>query len=243
MRTNAIAFALSVAFFAHPLMALAQEAAVETEEETSNLSWNLTLTSDYVFRGISQTSENPALQGGLDYAFGESGFYTGVWASNVDFDDSDGPNIELDGTAGWGMSLSDDWSLDLHFVRYFYFGENSAYGSIDYNEYFISTSFREMLTFTAAYADDYSNSGVSSQYYAVDGSWDVGHEFNLSAGLGYSKFSEGTGDYTDWSLGLSRQFGPVEIDLTYHDTDGSYVDEFYPDGASNAVVLSFNFGG
>jgi len=47
-----------------------------------------TLTSDYVFRGVSQTDSSPAIQASLDYEH-ESGFFAGVWASNVDFEDSD----------------------------------------------------------------------------------------------------------------------------------------------------------
>ena len=65
--------------------------AAEAKSRPPNFSWNLGVTSDYVFRGITQTDFDPALQGGLDYAFGDSGWYVGAWASNVDFADPDGP--------------------------------------------------------------------------------------------------------------------------------------------------------
>ena len=48
-----------------------------------------TAVSDYDFRGFSQSAKGPALQGSADYAFGESGFAVGAWASNVDFNDPD----------------------------------------------------------------------------------------------------------------------------------------------------------
>jgi uncharacterized protein (TIGR02001 family) len=51
----------------------------------AEISANVTLATDYTFRGISQTGERGALQGGFDWA-GESGIYTGIWASNVDFE-------------------------------------------------------------------------------------------------------------------------------------------------------------
>lgn len=259
MKLNKIALALTLAAFAMPLTALAQEAAATTEETTeaaapaaepaaeeeaaSNLSWNLSVTSDYVFRGITQTDFDPALQGGLDYAFGDSGWYVGAWASNVDFASSDGPDIELDTYVGYGTSLSDEWTVDAHAVRYTYIGEQNSYGNIDYNEFFIGTTYNEMLTFTLAYAPDYANADISSLYFSVGGSWEVGNDFSLNAGVGHSKFSDDVGSYTDWNLGVSRSFGPVEAALTYYDTTGDYTDFLYDGKASDQLVLSFKIGG
>jgi len=268
MKLNKIALALSLAAFAMPLTALAQDAAATTEapaeeaaeapaqeaapaaeaaaeeESTSNLSWNLSVTSDYVFRGITQTNFDPAVQGGLDYAFGDSGWYVGAWASNIDFADSDGPDIELDTYVGWGTDVSEDWAIDLHAVRYTYLGERDVYGSLDYNEYFFATTYGEMLTFTVAYANDYANLDISSLYYGLAGSWEVGNGFSLNAGAGHSTFSDDIGSYNDWNLGVSRSFGPVEAALTYYDTTGGYIDDLYGDDkASDTVVLSLKIGG
>ena len=52
------------------------------------ISGNIALTSDYRFRGISQSNEDPAVQGGFDVSF-EPGFYLGTWASSIDFDNND----------------------------------------------------------------------------------------------------------------------------------------------------------
>ena len=263
MRLNKIALALSLAAFAMPLTALAQDAAATTEETaeapaqeaapaaeaaaeeeaSSNFSWNLSVTSDYVFRGITQTDFDPALQGGVDYAFGGSGWYVGAWASNIDFVASDGPDIELDTYVGYGTSLSDEWSVDAHAVRYSYLGEQDSYGNIDYNEFFIGTTYNEMLTFTLAYAPDYANADFSSIYFGVGGSREVGNGFSLNAGVGHSSFSDHVGSYTDWNLGVSRSFGPVEAALTYYDTTGDYTDFLYNGKASDQLVLSFKIGG
>ena len=51
----------------------------------ASVSANVTLTSDYVWRGLGQTAGNPAIQGGFDYA-SDGGFYAGIWASNVEPD-------------------------------------------------------------------------------------------------------------------------------------------------------------
>src|SRR5689334_6914463 len=109
MRPNRLALALALSLFALPLSALAQEsgqtadpvqeaapadeAPAADEEASPNWTWNLSLTSDYVFRGITQTDYQPALQAGMDYSFGDSGWYIGTWGSNVDFNDPDGPGL------------------------------------------------------------------------------------------------------------------------------------------------------
>ena len=259
MTPNKIALALALAALALPLGALAQDATdtadaaqdeapaadadAAGEEESSNLTWNLAVTSDYVFRGISQTDLDPALQGGLDYSFGDTGLYVGAWASNVDFADSDGPDVELDYYIGWNHDLSDTLNLDLQVVRYSYMGEQDAYGNIDYNEVIGALAYDEMLTFTVAYANDYANEGFSSLYYNLGGSWDVGNDFALNAGVGRTNFSDDVGSYTDWNLGVSRQFGPVNVALNYYDVTGGFIDDVYgSDKASDRVVLTLSLG-
>lgn len=257
MTPNKIALAIALFAFALPMGALAQDAtetedaavaqkeAIEPEEEeSSNLSWNLALTSDYVFRGITQTDFDPALQGGLDYSFGDTGLYVGAWASNVDFADSDGPDVELDYYIGWNHDLSDTLNLDLQVVRYSYMGEQDAYGNIDYNEVIGALAYDEMLTFTVAYANDYSNSGYSSLYYNLAGSWDLGNDFAVNAGVGRTNFSDDVGSYTDWNLGVSRQFGPVNAALNYYDVTGGFIDDVFGDEkASDRVVLTLSIEG
>ncbi len=61
----------------------------------AEITGNAAVLSDYNWRGITQTSQDPALQGGIDYAH-ESGFYLGAWASNVDFGDCCDENVEID---------------------------------------------------------------------------------------------------------------------------------------------------
>lgn len=214
-----------------------QDDAAAEEEPASNLTWNLSVTSDYVFRGISQSNRKPALQGGLDYAFGDSGFYVGTWGSNIDFQDADGPDIEIDTYVGWNHDLSDDWNLDLMATRYNYFGARDVYGDIDYNEFIGKIAYHDMYTFEVGYANDYANSGYSSLYYNLSGSWDVGNDFSLSAGVGHTDFSDGVEGYNDWNIGLTRQFGPVEASLNYYDTNVS------GPRLSDSLVLSFKIGG
>jgi uncharacterized protein (TIGR02001 family) len=82
-----------------PLLALMAVAAVGTVAR-AEVSSTVTLASDYDFRGISQSAKDPALQLSLDWA-GDSGFYVGAWASNVDFGPDTVSDVELDIYAGY----------------------------------------------------------------------------------------------------------------------------------------------
>jgi uncharacterized protein (TIGR02001 family) len=284
MSLNKLSLALTLALFALPMTAMAQDAgtttddsatdqnAQETAEETavpnepvaadepaasdapaaddssaaeapaaeeaeSNLTWNLGVTSDYVFRGISQTDRDPALQGGFDYAFGDSGFYVGTWGSNVDFQDRDGPDVEIDFYAGFNHDFNDKWNGDISVLRYTYYGERDVYGSLDYNEYIGKLAWNEMVTFTVGYANDYANQGFDQLYTGLDGSWEIGNGFTFSAGVGHTSFGDDNGSYNNWLLGLSKTWGPVEATLNYFDTntDGPRL--------SDALVLTLKIGG
>lgn len=240
--TNKLSLALAAALFALPTFAFAQDteeaapAAEETtaEESESNLSFNAAVVSDYVFRGISQTDFEPALQVGVDYSLGDSGFYVGGWGSNVDYGSEYGHDFEVDLYVGYNVDLSDDWNLDLNVTRYNYQGGNDGY-DINYNEFIGVVTYSEMLTFTLGYANDYANADEDQLYLAVGGSWEVGNGFNLTAGVGRSSFDD-TEDYTDWTLGVNRDFGPINIGLNYYDTNKD-------DKASDQIVLGFSVGG
>ena len=109
------------------LIASAVLAATSTAA-MAEISGNVSMVSDYAFRGVSQTDNQMAIQGGFDYAH-ESGFYVGTWASNVDsnFLGGDGvdPQIELDLYAGYGMELANGVGLDFGVLQYFYPGSDS----------------------------------------------------------------------------------------------------------------------
>lgn len=210
-----------------PMMALAQAAPATndppsdppSEAPSSNLSWSLAFTTDYVYRGITQSDYQPALQAGLNYSFGESGIYAGVWGSNVDFADTSGPDIELDTYVGYSKDLSDDWNVDVMLTRYTYLGAQGAYGSIDFNQLDAKLSYREMLTLTTSYSNDYANGGYSYRYYSLSGTKDIGHGIGLNASAGHTTYSDGNGSYNDFSIGASRQFGRVNVALNYIDTN------------------------
>ncbi len=129
-----------------PLAAFAQEAE---EEASSPFSATFAVTTDYVFRGVSQTDNGPAFQAGASYS-APFGLYAGVWGSNVDFGDG-GPNFEVDYFVGWNKDLSDSWNLDLGVNRYTYEGASDGYGNIDYNEYIAKLEWSGPVTVGASW--------------------------------------------------------------------------------------------
>lgn len=121
--TSLAAFALTAA-----LPALAQDEEEKAHFLGGNFSANVSLTTDYTFRGISQSSNDFAVQGGIDWA--SDLFYVGTWASTVDFNDdlanpitgefiSDGSSTEVDFYAGFTPTVG-DVSLDFGVIYYLY---------------------------------------------------------------------------------------------------------------------------
>jgi uncharacterized protein (TIGR02001 family) len=251
MRLNRTTLALAVALFALPFAAHAQENPAEEtaieeevveEEAESPFTWNAALTTDYVFRGVSQTDEKPALQLGADYSF-DNGFYIGVWGSNVDFGEGS-PDVEIDTYIGWNHDLSETLNFDVMLNRYNYLGEDEDFGDGDYNELIGTLAWDEMLSFTLGYTNDVYGLDEDGWYYGVGGSWEIAGGWGLDVGVGHSTFATATEieDYTDWSIGVNRDFGPVNIAAGYYDTDSNGEYNF-GDAAEDRFVVTFSIGG
>lgn len=249
MKPVKLSFAVALVMAAMPLVSFAQEAeAVVEEEAESPLSWTFAATSDYVFRGVSQSDEKPAAQVGVTYTF-PVGIYAGLWASNVDFGSS-GPDIELDGFVGYNTDLSDQWNLDLSAVRYSYHKGADDYDG-DYNEYIAKVSYAATekvgLTALVAYANDYGNADIEEFYSNLGSSIDVGAGVSLNVGVGYTTLEYdggGRDDYFDGMVGVSRDFGPINANLGYYDNFGSDAD-LLKDGSDiydDRVVLTLTLG-
>lgn len=217
---------IKTALFSLVTCALGTSSALANDYSVSS---NLTLTSDYVFRGVSQTNEDPAIQGGFDLAL-ESGWYAGVWASNVGFGEG---STEADIYAGWSQPLNDNWALDFGVIRYLYPSGNGAGAEFNYNEIYTNITFRD-FNLNIVYSDDYFGTGVDSFYYVAG---DYGYQFtekwsvNLHAGLNqfdseneltqFLGAAPTTDDaYWDWSVTLNYSLtDSINLDLGYIDTD------------------------
>jgi uncharacterized protein (TIGR02001 family) len=197
--------------------------------EIADISANVTLATDYAFRGISQTDNQFAIQGGFDWA-SDMGIYVGTWASNVDsqfFGGGTDPQIELDLYGGYANELSNGIGYDLGYLRYQYPG-GSDYNT---NEFYLKGSYQGFSA-SVNYSDElaFVGSDSSAWYWAAGYDHTFPYEVNFSAHVGYNAgqaFSDDDalgGTYTDWSLGLSKTVAGVDLGLTYVDNNVSKSD-------------------
>jgi uncharacterized protein (TIGR02001 family) len=211
----------------------------------AEISGNVTMATDYVFRGISQTDNQLAIQGGLDYAH-DSGFYLGTWASNVDssfFNDGQDPQIELDLYGGYSSELANGIGYDLGYIRYEYPG-----GSVnDTNEVYLSGSFNNFSA-SITYSDElaFFASKESAWYLSAGYEMELPEGFGLAASLGYSfgdAFDNVDGDglnesYIDWSIGITKTVAGLDLGLTYTDVDLDASDDCGTDICDTKFVFS-----
>ncbi len=180
-------------------------------------SASATGTSDYVFRGISQTDNDPAIQGSIGATYGM--FYAGTWASSINFDDK--ANIEVDYYAGvtptWGPV-----SFDFGWIYYNYPGEQT----VDYWELKAHAGYEVLPKLTAGGTFYWSPDLGGEREYVYEGT--LGYELpktwvftpTVSGLVGYTDF-ETTKDYTYWNAGLALAVDNLTFDFRYWDTDYS----------------------
>lgn len=231
MKPFKLAASLAVVLSVLPFAAFAQDA-----EEASPYSWSLTAVSDYAWRGVSQSDEDPTAQAGFTYT-SPVGLYAGVWASGVDFGGSK-PDFEVDGFIGYNVDFSDAVNFDVMLNRYTY----PDAGELNFNELITKTTFADSYSLTVAYSDDFGGSDTDAWYVNGGASFALPKDFSLDVGVGRSMFDDGySEDYTDWSVGVSRSWGMVSASLAYVGTDGNGRD-IYGDLADDRVVLSLSVG-
>lgn len=196
-------------------------------------SADVAITTDYAFRGISQTNEGPALQGGFGWSKGfeiadkrKLEFFANIWGSNVDFSDGDQAHLELDYSGGIRTEIS-GVSLEALAIYYSY---PQARGNLDYD--FVEAGFGVGYDFkvvsvgtSVMWSPDFFG-GIGDAYYI---SGDVGVplplKFSLDGHFGASIFSKASAeDYLDWSIGISRQVLGIDLSLAYVDSDLSRLD-------------------
>ncbi len=225
-------------FIVAPFLAV----SIANADDDSLISAQVSFVSDYVFRGISQTLGDPAVQAGLDFAH-PSGFFAGLWASNVDFvpadDPDDGADLEMDYLIGYWHEFGEHWSADVSLVHYAYPGTAPGM-EYDYSELLLSAHYR-WLSATIAYSNDVFAMKEEGTSYQLSGEYSFGTLVNVSASAGYYDLSDAYGtSYAFHQVGLSKALGPVTLELTYHDTNGNGEMLFGPDIAQGRTVLTIS---
>jgi uncharacterized protein (TIGR02001 family) len=226
------------------LLAAAATPVLADEAEEKEPGWWLpgefngsaSVTNNYVFRGITQTDDNPAIQGSIGYAL-DTGFegisaYGSVWGSNIDFNDGDHAQVELDWSFGFTGEIADTglgWTLGA--IYYTYPGARSN-SNFDYWEFAPALSYNPIdpltLTFGLNYSPDYFAASGDGYYLNGGAKYDIpipDNWFTLAlAGYTGHQWIEhnnnfGTDDYQDWKLGLEVGIKSITLGAYYTDTN------------------------
>lgn len=197
----------------------------------------VTFTNNYVFRGISQSDEGPAIQGGIDWSH-ESGVYAGVWGSSVDFDDD--TDFELDIFVGYSDQLVEDVTYDLSLIYYAYPGSDQAldfvevYGALSYDLDFAS------VTGSVNYSPNNFNDSGNATYLSVAVDVPLPHGFSLSGHVGSQTIEDedafGAPDYVDYGVSVNYGYQDFAFSLGLTGTDLNEND--VADNAGEQVVFS-----
>lgn len=206
-------------------------AASAASAQDVDVSFNAAVTSDYVFRGFSQTGENAAIQGGVDVTIGS--FYAGAWASTVDFGDN--TTAEIDVYGGFRGEAA-GWSWDGGVIFYGYApGANSDYDYIEVKGA-VSRAFGPVTAGAAVYfSPDFFGVDDEATYYEVNAAFTPIEKLTVSGAVGQQLLNV-SDDYVTWNLGgtwaLDDSLG---LDVRYHDTD---IDSSAVPSASDRFVVT-----
>jgi uncharacterized protein (TIGR02001 family) len=211
------------------LMALSGNALAE-------LTANAAASNNYIWRGLTQTMNEPAVSGGIDYA-ADSGFYIGTWASNVRYAPNDPFSYEHDVYFGYSGG-SDNFTYDFGYLYYNY----DALAEFDFGEIYATLGFGNFSISAFVLANTEADEGPGQDFgfgqanylsldYAVPLRNDL--ELGLHVGRHDGDFNEAfngvPGDYVDYGISLSK--GGFSFTIT--DTD---LDKDAPDGLDNGSV-------
>jgi uncharacterized protein (TIGR02001 family) len=209
-----------------------------------NLTGQMDFTSNYVFRGVSQTENLPAVQGGLTYQF-PIGAYFNLWGSNVKFTDTDA-TIELDTIAGWRGNFWGSWSdlsYDLNIDRYNYPGASE----LAYNE-FNSVFNYKIFQFGYSYSANAYASHGPGRYYIFGLNYDIPSQYTLTienvsahATIAHYTLPKRAGDsYNDYSIWISKKLKNYTLTLQWTDTNGRQHNSPY-DSSHIFAILNADF--
>jgi uncharacterized protein (TIGR02001 family) len=177
----------------------------DSQDEGKDLSANVSLSSDYILRGLSQSEHQPVVQGGLDWYL-PMGIYLGVWASSVEFQGLN-TSLELDPYGGYYYEFANGIKASAGFLYYSYWSDINRNGFLfplrgEWKNYSLEMDF----------APSWQGGDAASWYFV--GGWQHKLFYDAKLGIlaGYSFFSNTTNEqeYADFRINLSHDFLGVE---------------------------------
>lgn len=198
------------------MAAFAATAQAEDKKPDNETSFNAAVTTDYRYRGISQTRLKPALQGGADYVNNPTGFYAGVWASTIKWTKDAGGDgdVEIDLYAGKRGQLSADVAYDVGVLTYVYPSNDlknvagfvnadttEIYGQLAYGPAYVKYS--HSVTNLFGFVDS-KNSG----YVDLGANIEAGEGYIVNLHAGHQEVKNNSAaSYTDWKIGVTKDYG------------------------------------
>jgi uncharacterized protein (TIGR02001 family) len=200
----------------------------------SELTGLVSLSSEYIYRGLMQSDGDPAFQLGLDYGF-DNGIFAGAWASTIDLRNAAGErDTELDFYLGYHYASEAPLSATITVLRYTYPGQTASH-SYDYNELLLSTTWREQYSIELGYTDNLYGLGQIGRHWELRSEWPVANAWVISAALGRNDISSiGVSEYLHWDLGASARFSRLVLDLRWYDNES-------PDGFAASISAGSKF--
>ncbi|WP_303908803.1 TorF family putative porin [Thiohalomonas denitrificans] len=206
--------------------------ALGSSAATAELSANIGATSNYIWRGVTQSDDGTAVSGGVDYGL-ESGVYAGTWVSTVDFGgEGDNNEYEQDLYLGYAGEAG-DFGYDFGLNRYMYPLADDA----DFTELYLSGSFANFsagLAYTVSSdVDDEPGTAESfidgDLYYYAAADFALPEDFGLSVTMGQYTFEDddvdgAALDYSHYQIALSKsagEMGDFALALDKNDLDGT----------------------
>lgn len=234
-----------------PGVAMAEDAAPESPH---SFSGNVGLYSQYIWRGMTQTDESPALQGGVDYAH-SSGFYAGAWASNVDWTTDYGymksNSLELDLYAGFAGEFGETGiGYDVGVLQYLYPGTGvDAAPDTDATEVYAGLSYGWLsgkYSYTVSDEAWGFDDARGTQYIEAAADIPLGESgFTLNLHVGTFLFDGKVGgvdndeyDYTDWKVGVTKSWNNG-IDVGGYYTDNDADSDWWPEELRDSQFTVF----
>lgn len=233
------------------LLALLMAAGVSVAQ--AEVTGNLGLTSDYRFRGVSQTQNAPAVQGGVDYTHA-SGFYAGNWNSSVSsLMYTNGAGVESDLYAGFKKELF-GLTFDVGSYNYFYpRATNGTSSNFDTYELFAGVGYGPVAFKYSQSLSNYFGTANSknSGYYSLDLNQPVVGKLSAVAHVGRTEVNNNSNlNYTDWNVGAAYDLQGWNIAAKYY-TNSNRGSSFttantvngqrlYKDAVVLSVTKSFN---
>jgi uncharacterized protein (TIGR02001 family) len=203
----------------------------------------MALTSDYLFRGVSLTDGDPAVQAGLHIRFARR-WYASAWASTLKRSPDGFGRVELNLQAGRGWDLSSDWTASVGWARYLY-PDAAASGRYDWDELSASLIWANRLSLTGSFSPNAPQAyalgvGRRRRATAVEASWrqPIAGPWSVVAAAGRYSSSPFGQPYLAWNAGLSAQLGGFDVGLAHFGIDGAGRRRFGSAAADGQWVFS-----